>query len=188
MIKLSLLLLLALTISGASADYAEEAELEQARQATAAFGKALKSELMSAMKSGGPIAAIEVCNTRAPAIARTVSLEQDVRISRVSLKNRNPENFPSGWQSQVLEMFESRKQAGEQPASLTWHEAVPVDSGHEFRFMKAIPTGALCLQCHGVAIDPAVAEKLDALYPEDKATGFRQGDLRGAFVVTKSLP
>lgn len=188
MIRLSLPLLLVLAVSGASADYDEEADLEQARQATAAFGKALKSELLTAMKSNGPIAAIEVCNTQAPAIARAVSHEQGVLISRVSLKNRNPENTPSSWQYRVLETFEARKQSGEPPDSLTWHETVSVESGHEFRFMKAIPTGGLCLQCHGVAIDPAVAEKLDALYPEDKATGFRQGDLRGAFVVTKPLP
>jgi len=187
MTRLLLPLLLVLAVSGASADYDEEADLEQARQATAAFGKALKSELLTAMKSGGPITAIEVCNTQAPAIARAVSLEQDVQISRVSLKNRNPENAPSSWQTRVLEMFEARKQSGEPPNSLTWHETVPVESGHEFRFMQAIPTGGPCLQCHGVAIDPAVAEKLAAFYPEDKATGFRQGDLRGAFVVTKSL-
>jgi hypothetical protein len=49
--------------------------------------------------------------------------------------------------------------------------------------MKAIPTGGLCLACHGETIDPAVAGKIAELYPEDKATGFREGDLRGAFVV-----
>ena len=53
--------------------------------------------------------------------------------------------------------------------------------------MKAIPTAPLCLQCHGEAIAPPVAEKITKLYPEDKATGFREGDIRGAFVVTKLL-
>ena len=53
--------------------------------------------------------------------------------------------------------------------------------------MKAIPTGGLCLQCHGTAIAPPVAEKLAELYPGDKATGFEQGDLRGAFVITRQL-
>ena len=185
MIRLSLLLLLVVAASGASADQDEKADLKQASQATAAFGKALKSELLNAMKSGGPVAAIEVCNTQAPLIAQAVSLEQDVQISRVSLKNRNPENAPASWQTRVLEQFEARKQSGEPVDSLTWHETVPVESGREFRFIKAIPTGGLCLQCHGAALDPAVAEKLNALYPQDKATGFRQGDLRGAFVVTK---
>jgi hypothetical protein len=53
--------------------------------------------------------------------------------------------------------------------------------------MKAIPTGALCLQCHGLDIAPPVAEKIAELYPYDKATGYREGDIRGAFVVTKLI-
>ena len=53
--------------------------------------------------------------------------------------------------------------------------------------MKAIPIGGLCLQCHGTAIAPELAEKLSELYPEDKATGYREGDMRGAFVVTRRL-
>ena len=59
--------------------------------------------------------------------------------------------------------------------------------GNEFRFMKAIPTGAVCLKCHGTDLSPAVTAKLTELYPDDKATGFKEGDLRGAFVVVKNL-
>ena len=53
--------------------------------------------------------------------------------------------------------------------------------------MKAIPTQPLCLACHGQEIAPPVAEKLAELYPGDKATGFEEGDLRGAFVVVRQL-
>ena len=169
------------------AESGQPAEAEKAMQATAAFGQALKSELVSAMQSGGPLAAIEVCNTRAPLIADAVSLQQDVRVSRVSLKNRNPSNAPNDWQAEVLSSFEQRKSDGENPAQLTWQETVETASGQEFRFMKAIPTAGLCLQCHGQALAPAVAEKLNELYPEDQATGYSEGDLRGAFVVTRQL-
>jgi hypothetical protein len=162
---------------------AEASPPQQAGKAVQAFATALKGELMAAMQSGGPTAAIEVCNTRAPAIAESVSLEQGVEISRVSLKNRNPENAPSEWQREVLLQFEERKADGENPAALTWSDTVDTPDGAEFRFMKAIPTGGLCLACHGETIDPAVAGKIAELYPEDKATGFREGDLRGAFVV-----
>ena len=169
------------------AESGQQAEAEKAMQATAAFGQALKSELVSAMQSGGPLAAIEVCNTRAPLIADAVSLQQDVRVSRVSLKNRNPSNAPTDWQAEVLSSFEQRKSVGENPAQLTWQETVETASGQEFRFMKAIPTAGLCLQCHGQALAPEVAEKLNELYPEDQATGYSEGDLRGAFVVTRQL-
>ena len=53
--------------------------------------------------------------------------------------------------------------------------------------MKAIPTDGLCLQCHGTAIPAEVADKLAELYPHDKAVGYREGDIRGAFVVTSLL-
>ena len=46
----------------------------------------------------------------------------------------------------------------------------------------------LCLGCHGKSIAPEVKAKLAELYPEDKATGFSEGDLRGAFVVTRDVP
>ena len=186
--KILTALCLSVLTSGVSAEFDESAELDRAKKATAAFAGALKSELVSAMQSGGPIEAIDVCNTRAVLIGEEVSLEQGMTLSRVSLKNRNPDNAPNEWQAEVLGSFESRKAAGEAPATLAWHEVADSENGREFRFMKAIPTGAICLACHGETIAAPVAEKLAELYPEDKATGYSEGDLRGAFVVTRILP
>jgi len=165
----------------------EQTESDQAKAAIAAFAGALKTELTTAMQAGGPLAAIEVCNARAPSIAESVSQESGMQLSRVSLRNRNPDNAPNTWQAAVLKDFESRLAAGEALDSLTWQETSSVDGHREFRLMKAIPTGGLCLQCHGEAIAPPVAEKISALYPDDKATGFREGDIRGAFVVIRKI-
>lgn len=159
----------------------------EAQAAIAAFGGALKAELTSAMQAGGPLNAIEVCHSRAPAIAEAVSLDSGMQLSRVSLRNRNPDNAPNEWQAAVLQDFESRLAAGESAAALSWQEVTETDGRTEFRLMKAIPTASLCLACHGEAIAAPVAEKIAELYPADKATGFREGDLRGAFVVTKLL-
>ena len=185
--KTILTLCLATLASGVSAGTDQAAELDQAKKATAEFAGALKSELVAAMQSGGPIEAIDVCNTRAVLISEEVSLEQGMTLSRVSQKNRNPDNAPNEWQAVVLESFEARKLAGETPATLAWHEVADTGTGKEFRFMKAIPTGAVCLACHGETLAPPVAEKLAELYPEDKATGYSEGDIRGAFVVTQQL-
>jgi cytochrome c553 len=159
----------------------------EARAAIAAFGNELKAELMAAMQAGGPLNAIEVCATRAPAIAESVSIDSGMQLSRVSLRNRNPGNAPADWQASVLRDFEQRLAAGETAESLSWQEVADSSGRQEFRLMKAIPTAPLCLQCHGETIAPAVAKKIEELYPEDKATGFREGDIRGAFVVTKWL-
>ena len=163
------------------------AQSATAQAAVQAFGAALKGELMQAMQAGGPVNAIEVCNARAPAIAEAVSIEQDVDLYRVSLKPRNPENAPNGWQRDVLVGFEERKAAGEDPAGLTWQATVDTPGGREFRYMQAIPTAGLCLNCHGEALAPPVREKIAALYPDDQATGFSEGDIRGAFVVIEQF-
>jgi hypothetical protein len=166
---------------------AEPAEQAEAQAAVAAFAVALKAELTSAMKAGGPLNAIEVCNERAPAIAANVSLEKGMNLSRVSLRNRNPDNSPNDWQSAVLQEFETRQAAGEDTGTLSWQEVAESSGQREFRFMKAIPTAPLCLGCHGESIAPSVADKIAELYPDDRATGFQEGDIRGAFVVTKTF-
>ncbi len=185
--KTLLILGVAGLIPGVCAGYDESAELDWAIEATKEYAGALKSELMAAMHTGGAIEAIEVCNTKALVIGQEVSQANNVNLSRVSTRNRNPGNAPNEWQTAVLETFEARKLAGEDPGTLTWHEVRQTENGPEFRFMKAIPTAGLCLQCHGTDIAPPVAEKLAELYPADLATGFKEGDLRGAFVVTRLL-
>ena len=185
--KVLTLLLVSSLCSFAYSDQASEAHIMKSRTAIKSLGKTLKGELVTAMKSGGPANAIHVCNTKAPAIADTVSKAQGLNVSRTSLKNRNPNNAPTDWQVMVLEKFEADKMAGTKPGMLEYAEVVDTDTGKEFRYMKAIPTGEVCLKCHGSNIDPKVSSKLNALYPEDKAIGFYEGDLRGAFVVTEAL-
>jgi hypothetical protein len=163
------------------------AKTEAAKGAMMALGGTLKKELQAAIKAGGPIEAISVCNERAPEIAQSISTEKGLQLGRVSLRNRSPENVPDDWKKAVLEDFESRKAAGEAPDTLVYREIVSTDGGEEFRMMKAIPTASLCLTCHGTNIDPELAAKIDSLYPDDKAKGFSEGDLRGAFWVTSKL-
>ncbi len=57
-----------------------------------------------------------------------------------------------------------------------------------YRYMKAIPTAEKpCLACHGKALAPQVRARLDALYPEDRATGYEAGEIRGAFTLSRPL-
>lgn len=175
------------TVAAALPDKAALAE--EAKNAIKMYGGSLKAELQTAMQAGGPINALGVCQTKAPEMAKSVSDSQQLQVSRVSLRNRNPViGVPSEWQAQVLSDFEARKVKGEALESLVYSELVETNGKQEFRFMKAIPTEAICLTCHGSEISPAVMTRLNELYPQDKATGFKEGDLRGAFVVVKNLP
>ena len=163
------------------------AEIAAAKTAIKELATSLQSELKAAMQTGGPVAAIGVCNTKAMPITQKVAAEQDMHISRVSLKNRNPANAPNEWQAAVLEDFQRQKAEGKDPGGLVWSETVSVNGEEEFRFMKAIPTGQICLMCHGTQISPEIGRILTELYPMDRATGYGEGDIRGAFVVSRQL-
>ena len=46
------------------------------------------------------------------------------------------------------EDFEERVEMGEDAGGLSWQRTVETGQGKEYRFMKAIPTGAVCLPPH----------------------------------------
>ncbi|HKJ77298.1 MAG TPA: DUF3365 domain-containing protein [Gammaproteobacteria bacterium] len=162
-------------------------QVKEAKGVMMGFMKELKGELKSAMKEGGPVNAIEVCNTVAPGIAKKQSEQSGWAVGRTSLKVRNPDNAPDAWEREVLNRFEARKAEGEPAKKLMHAEVVEQDGQKRVRVMKAIPTGKVCLKCHGTDIDPKVKAKLDELYPQDKARGFNKGDIRGAFTLSKPM-
>ena len=69
----------------------------------------------------------------------------------MSLRERNPKAVPDAWERAALEDFDRRAAAGESPATLEKAEVV-VENGQKMqRYMRALPTQALCLSCHGPA-------------------------------------
>jgi len=186
---MSRLLLIALTfiLTPAYADNHQKELAGKSKAAVKEFMGQLKGELQSAMKSGGPIKAVDVCKEKAPAIAQNLSKKYGWEIARTSLKTRNSNNTPDAWESKVLHSFEKRKLDGEKVKPMAYFETVSENGVKSFRFMKAIPTGKACLSCHGENIEPALTAKLDSSYPDDKARGFKLGDIRGAFSITQPM-
>jgi hypothetical protein len=174
-----------------SADVVSDQHDAEAKKITGAFFKELKGELVKGMQEGGPVAAIGVCNSRAPAIAMKHSESTGWDVGRTSLRLRNPSNAPDAWETQVLREFEQRRATGEDPETLAYSEVVEEGGEEYFRFMKAIvmpPAEKMpCLMCHGENIDPMTAAKLDELYPQDNARGYKAGQVRGAFTLKKKL-
>lgn len=151
------------------------------------FASSLQTELVAAIKAGGPSNAVAVCQEKAPAIANSLSETSDWTIGRTSLKTRSTENAPDAWEKRTLEQFEARKAAGQSPKGMSYAEVVDTNGQKSYRYMMAIPTQEVCLTCHGTDIDPDLAATIDAAYPEDQARGFSAGDIRGAFTLTKPL-
>jgi hypothetical protein len=165
----------------------EEQMIKESQQAIKEFAGQLKSELMKGMKSGGPLEAISACKSVAEEIAKSNSKKLGWEISRTSLKPRNSNNAPDSWEATVLEGFEARKTEGKAISKIDHAEIIPNNGQPIFRYMKAIPTKPLCLACHGDNIPIDLSNRLDQLYPDDQARGFKVGDLRGAFSIKRKV-
>ncbi len=182
--------LLALAVGAlAPGAHADEpaAWVADSRAAAAALGGQLMQELGAAL-AVSPLEAIQVCKLRAPEISAGQGASLGATVGRTALRVRNPANAPSEWQRQVLESFATRMAAGEDPARIEYAALVEHDGSSERRWMKPIVTAELCVTCHGASIAAPLAAEIDAAYPEDQATGFEVGELRGAFYVVWREP
>ena len=160
---------------------------QEARQLVKAYMGELKPALKKGMKNGGPVNAIDVCHTQAPAIAEALSEKSGWHINRVSLKPRGETAQPDAWEEEVLEKFNQKLAEGANPKKIEFSQTVIVNGEKQYRYMKAIPTGGICLACHGTDVKAPVKEAIDQHYPNDQAMGYQKGQLRGAFSFTKSL-
>jgi type II secretory pathway pseudopilin PulG len=184
-----LISLLCLFATSAQAQNSEQQQFEKdAQLAIKALAADMKKALMSAMQDGGPVEAVSVCKLIAPSLAAEISKQYGLDIRRTSLKIRNPDNEADSWETDVLQRFETRLASGEAIQKLSFSEKVENDKGPaQWRMMKAIPTDKVCLSCHGSKIVPPVQAMLDQHYPDDMATGFKLGDIRGAFTVKRDV-
>lgn len=185
----SLLALSALTsvLAGCSkADIPAQADdvfVAEAEAVTARFQSELQQALSAAMTETGPVGAIGVCQSAAPAIAQNLSEESGFSVSRIARKNRNPEGSVSGGLDRLYAELEATPTVNGKP------NAVHAQLGSGQVFMRAIPMQEQpCAACHGTNIAPEVKAAIEQAYPEDLATGFQPGELRGAFLVESSTP
>jgi hypothetical protein len=162
-------------------------QIQKSRAAIKMLADELKSTLQASMKANGPLESIAVCRIEAPQIAEKVSQQNDMSVARTSLRYRNQANKPDAWERSVLEQFEQRKIKGEEVNTLDYSEVTELEGKKVFRYMKAIPTAEVCLSCHGSNIPEPLAARINSLYPDDNATGFSLGDIRGAFTVIQPV-
>jgi hypothetical protein len=151
------------------------------------LGGELKNDLTAAMEAGGPAQAIQVCVSVGQEKAVAVAARHPGRIHRVSLKLRNRENRPNELERRLLENMEADNAVGNLQPTYT----VPFsEKGDEYLLvMKPIVTAPVCLSCHGTAatLHPDAVAPLAEHYPDDEATGYEVGQVRGAFSVAYPL-
>ncbi|ERM83411.1 hypothetical protein P872_03265 [Rhodonellum psychrophilum GCM71 = DSM 17998] len=155
--------------------WGEEISKESQEQLMAALKKAIADE--------GVPGAIEFCNVNALPIVREVGEKHGVTVRRVSMKYRNPEDKPLPEEEALLDAYTYNSENGIKNEP----NIQRIQNGDILLFTKAIVIpDAFCLNCHGSIdkeISPETAQKLKNLYPEDKATGHKVGDLRGMWSI-----
>lgn len=143
--------------------------------------KTLSSNLKQAMSEGGVSNALKFCNIRAMPLTDSLSDHFGVTVKRVSHRPRNPGNRADSLELADIKMYINQLDAsGELKPKI--HSSM-----NNIKFHAPIQISSqLCLNCHGTPgtdIAAADLEVLKSLYPEDEATGFSIGELRGLWVV-----
>lgn len=178
LIHRSIAVMLAAFAVGASAQTQQEQippDQARAQAAMADLGQRLKGALVQKMQSEGPVAAVDFCHVEAPKIAQAVSREHGVIVGRTAQRLRSPANALAPWQEPVMAAFLEKAQAGTPPGQLMHAER----DEHGARFARGIAVEGPCLVCHGSHLAEPIQHAIAERYPDDAATGFSEGDLRG---------
>jgi hypothetical protein len=140
----------------------------------------LLANVSKAMQQGGSLYAVEFCNLQASGLVDSLNAEFNCEISRITPKNRNPENhLQTKTDRQIWTYFSNIQQNDKMHDTL-------VENKGKIIYYKPILTGMpACLQCHGPVQDiaPETRKKIQTLYPDDKATGYVLNELRGMWKI-----
>lgn len=154
----------------------EDMGLKYAMGTKAILGK----NLMNAIQTKGAEHAVDFCNIKAIPLTDSMSVEFGAKIKRVSDKPRNANNQANAEELSFIEELKVKIAKGE--------KLVPKVVEHDDKMLGyyAIETNKMCLQCHGLAnadVQPSTLAKIKTKYPNDKALGYKENEIRGIWVV-----
>lgn len=143
----------------------------------------LVSTLQKAIAEKGVPETVEFCNVEALPILLEASTKHNVTIKRASITYRNPADKPSELEAAILDAYayNAENDIKNEP------NIQKLQNGEVLLYTKAIQIpNSFCLSCHGevgIDISEKTLEKIQRLYPEDKAKGHKIGDLRGMWSI-----
>ena len=166
-----------------------ENQVSGMRATAVEFMKDLKGILINQIQTNGILQAVSVCSDTAQVLTNNFGVEKGVYIKRVSLKNRNVNNAPDDFEKMILNKFIMMQQNNELNSETEYAEIVEEGEFKYLRYVKPILVQAECLNCHGSEneIMPEVKQLISQAYPDDKAVGYKIGDLRGAVSLKKAV-
>ncbi len=136
----------------------------------------LLKNVSNAIEKGGTDYAVEYCNLKALPLTDSISQKHQVKIQRLSNKNRNPSNEIENAIDQLAwEHIQSQKSSTIQQDN----------QGKVYYYKPIVAAMPTCIKCHGTTED--ISESTQKIiahkYPNDKATGYQTGDLRGMWKI-----
>lgn len=157
------------------------AVVAEGQEITQAVFKTLSSNLQKAMAEGGVKHAVQFCNIEAMPLTDSLSTNFGVELRRASHRPRNPANQADSlelesimlYMKQIKQEAELKPLVYESNQHITYHAPIRI-------------ANALCLSCHGqpsIDISDNDLKTITELYPDDHATGFTFGELRGIWSV-----
>jgi hypothetical protein len=188
---LAVCLLVVLTFSAngqkGSKNIAFEEALIDARKVSDQLAEKVRGFLLQEIGKGGFSSAVRVCSELAQEITSQFNAQTGHDVRRISLKYRNPKNVPDAYEQRKLEAFNILNQKKE--LSNEYSEIIEEHGKKYLRYLKPLIVSPLCITCHGPKenIPQEVKAILSERYPDDRATGFLVGDVRGAITVTITL-
>lgn len=142
----------------------------------------LSTNLSGALKEGGVAHALQFCNVEAMPLTDSLSSHYGIEIRRASHRPRNPQNQADSLELASIQAYINQLQEN--------GELKPFVYRHRGQILFHAPiriASDLCLNCHGspgTDIAKTDLEVIGDLYPEDQATGFEAGELRGIWSIT----
>jgi len=155
--------------------------IDTGEKVSQALIKKLGSQLKHEMQTKGPLSAAKFCNIKAPVLTEEINLHQleGTSVKRISLKVRNPKNIPDSEEKEVLLSMQKLLEKNELPAYIITQKA------NSYKYYKPlIIKKPVCLACHGdISKNTELNSFIKESYPQDKATGYKMNELRGAILV-----
>lgn len=158
----------------------QRAAFERGRSIATNTFAVLGSNLQGAVTSGGISNALPFCSVSATPLTTGLADKHGVALRRVTHKPRNPADRADAAEMLILDSFELALHDSTNPPPPLVTNLLP---GKATFFAPIVLNKELCLKCHGepdkdiASADLAIIRKL---YPQDEATGFKMGQLRGA--------
>jgi hypothetical protein len=179
---LSLIILITVSCSNSLSDKERKEYTLKGKEIAEATAKNLVTNLSQKMKSGGVTEAVPFCNTMAYPLTEEIEKKYDVSVKRTSLSIRNNKNSPTEGELIILNQYKNSFINND-----TLKPIVNLDNTGKPHFYAPILLQKKCMTCHGT-VGQEVTIQTDSIirsyYPDDNATGFKEGDLRGIWSIT----